>query len=79
MLRDIAHERKPELEVGVEPAPLELVAARAEIPEYVAEILRDEVRQHETIVKLRSHPMPAVCSMSRILQAWPFAPSLFKY
>ena len=53
-LRDVADAREAELEVRREPLRLERIAAVAQIVDDVAEILPDEVRQHEAVVHLRA-------------------------
>ncbi len=53
-LRDLADPREAELEMRREPIRREAVAGLAEIGEHVAEILPDEMRQHEIVVQARA-------------------------
>ena len=58
----VADAREAELEMRREPLGLEAVARHAEIGEHVAEVLPDEVRQHEIVVQPRA---PAAQRLSR--------------
>ncbi len=52
-VRKFADAREAELEVGCEPLVIELIAARAKFFDHVAEVVGNEMRQHEPIVQRR--------------------------
>ena len=53
-LRDAAEDREAELVVRREPVLVDADTHFAEFGEHVIEILRDEMRQHEAIVQIRT-------------------------